>query len=102
MTRKFVKRSIFLKYCLNKLHFTKKKKKERNSRKTWQNDLLNIYSYFPCQLRKCINLVIYQYIAPVFLTGKSNGQRSLAGYSPGGRKRARHSFETKQQQHITI
>ena len=23
---------------------------------------------------------------PVFLSGKSHGQRSLAGYSPGGRK----------------
>ena len=27
---------------------------------------------------------------PVFLPGKSNGQRSLAGYSPWGHKRVRH------------
>ena len=28
--------------------------------------------------------------APVFLPGKSHGQRSLAGYSPWGHKRVRH------------
>ena len=33
----------------------------------------------------------------VFLPGKSHGQRSLAGYSPGGHKRAGHDFATKQQ-----
>ena len=33
---------------------------------------------------------------PVFLPGKSHGQRSLAGYSPWGRKRAGHSLATKQ------
>ena len=35
---------------------------------------------------------------PVFLPGKSHGQRSLADYSPCGRKRARHDLATKQQQ----
>ena len=34
---------------------------------------------------------------PVFLPGKSHGQRSLAGYSPWGHKRIRHSLMTKQQ-----
>ena len=34
---------------------------------------------------------------PVFLPGESHGQRSLAGYSPWGRKRAGHSLVTKQQ-----
>ena len=34
---------------------------------------------------------------PVFLPGKSHGQRSLAGYSPGGHKRVRHDWATKQQ-----
>ena len=34
---------------------------------------------------------------PIFLPGKSHGQRSLVGYSPWGRKRVRHNFATKQQ-----
>ena len=34
---------------------------------------------------------------PVFLPGKSHGQRSLEGYSPCGRKRVRHDLATKQQ-----
>ena len=33
---------------------------------------------------------------PVFLPGKSHGQRSLVGYSPWGRKRVRHNLATKQ------
>ena len=33
---------------------------------------------------------------PVFLPGKSHGQRSLAGYSPQGPKRVRHVLVTKQ------
>ena len=33
---------------------------------------------------------------PLFLHGKSYGQRSLAGYSPWGRKRVRHNLATKQ------
>ena len=37
---------------------------------------------------------------PVFLPGKSLGQRSLAGYSPWGHKRVRHNLVTKQQQQI--
>ena len=32
----------------------------------------------------------------VFLPGKSHGQRSLAGYSPWGRKRVGHNLVTKQ------
>ena len=35
--------------------------------------------------------------APIFLPGKSHGQRSLVGYSPQGRKRIRHDLATKQQ-----
>ena len=34
---------------------------------------------------------------PVFLPGKSQGQRRLAGYSPWGLKRVRHNWATKQQ-----
>ena len=34
---------------------------------------------------------------PVFLPGKSHGQRSLAGCSPWGRKRVGHDLATKQQ-----
>ena len=33
---------------------------------------------------------------PVFLPGKSHGQRSLAGYSRWGHKRVRHHLATKQ------
>ena len=36
---------------------------------------------------------------PVFLPGKSHGQRSLAGYSPRGR-RVRHDLVSKQQQQM--
>ena len=34
---------------------------------------------------------------PVFLPGKSHGQRSPVGYSPWGCKRVRHNLATKQQ-----
>ena len=34
--------------------------------------------------------------SPLFLPGKSHGQRSLAGYSLWGRKRIRHDLGTKQ------
>ena len=34
---------------------------------------------------------------PLFLPGKSHGQRSLAGYSPRGHTRAGHNLVTKQQ-----
>ena len=37
---------------------------------------------------------------PVFLPGKSHGQKSLAGYSPWGRKRIGHDLATKQQQQL--
>ena len=35
---------------------------------------------------------------PVFLPGKSHGQRSLVDYSPWGRKKVRHNLVTEQQQ----
>ena len=35
---------------------------------------------------------------PVFLSGKSHGQKSLAGYNPCTHKRVRHDLVTKQQQ----
>ena len=34
--------------------------------------------------------------SPVFLSGKSHGQRILVGYSPWGLKRVRHDLVTKQ------
>ena len=38
---------------------------------------------------------------PVFLPGKSHGQRSLVGYSPWGHKRVGHNLVTKTiQQHM--
>ena len=39
---------------------------------------------------------------PVFLPGISHGQKSLAGYSPRGRRRVRHNLATKQQQHALL
>ena len=39
---------------------------------------------------------------PVFLPGKSHGQRSLAGYSPWGHKRVRHDLATKTTKQETI
>ena len=38
--------------------------------------------------------------SPVFLPGKSHGQRSLEGHSPQGHKRVRHDLATKQQQKL--
>ena len=38
---------------------------------------------------------------PIFLPGKSHGQRSLAGYSPWGCKRAGHDLETNTQTHTS-
>ena len=35
---------------------------------------------------------------PIFLPGKSHGQRSLVGYIPWGYKRVGHDLVTKQQQ----
>ena len=37
-------------------------------------------------------------LTPVFLPGKSQGQRSLVGYNPWGCKRVRHNLVTKQRQ----
>ena len=37
---------------------------------------------------------------PVFLHGKSHGQRSLEGYGPWGHKRVRYNLVTKQQKHV--
>ena len=39
---------------------------------------------------------------PIFLSGKSHGQRSMADYSPWGHKKVRHDLETKQQQYTYI
>ena len=39
---------------------------------------------------------------PVFLPGKSQGQRSLAGYSPRGHKIARHNLVMRQQAHYKL
>ena len=38
---------------------------------------------------------------PIFLLGKSHGQRSLAGYSPRGCRRVRHDLVTKTAKQIT-
>ena len=36
-------------------------------------------------------------LTPVFLPGKSHGQRSLAGYSPWGGERVEHNLATNRQ-----
>ena len=41
-------------------------------------------------------------LTPVFLPGKSHGQRSLADYSPWGHKSIRCNLETKRQQCVCI
>ena len=41
-----------------------------------------------------------QQLTPIFLPGKSHGQRSLVGYRTWGCKRAGHNLVTKQQQHV--
>ena len=59
-----------------------------------------------CQCRRCkfspwvreIPRGRKQQPTPVFLPGKSHGQKSLASYSPWGRKRVRQYLPTKQQQ----
>ena len=50
---------------------------------------------FACQCRR--NKRRKWQPTPVFLPGKSHGQRSLAVYSPWGPKRVRHDLVTKQQ-----
>ena len=61
-----------------------------------------------CQCRRCQRRGLNPWVSkipcrrtwqptPVFLPGESHGQRSLAGYSPWGRKRVRHNLATKQQ-----
>ena len=62
-----------------------------------------------CQYRKCrfdpwVGKIPWRrewQPTPVFLPGKSHGQRSLAGYSQWGCKRVRHHLGTKQQQQYT-
>ena len=39
---------------------------------------------------------------PVFLSGESHEQRSLAGYSPWGHKRVKHDLATKQQRYEAL
>ena len=62
----------------------------------------------PCQCRKHKRLRLDPWVrkipwsrkwqpTPVFLLGKSHGQRSLEGYHPWGHKRFRHDLVTKQQ-----
>ena len=58
-----------------------------------------------CQCRRCgfdhwVRKILYSkkwQPTPVFLSGKSHGQRSLVGYSPWVCKRVRHNLVTKQQ-----
>ena len=51
---------------------------------------------FHPQVRKISWIRKWQLI-PVFLPGKSHGQKSVAGYSPWGHKKVGHDLATKQQ-----
>ena len=63
-----------------------------------------------CQYRRCVYDPWVGQIpwrrkwqpTPVFLPGKSHGQRSLAGYSPWGCKRVGHDLAPKPQQTSNI
>ena len=60
----------------------------------------------PCRCRRCefslwIGKTLWRrkwQLTPVFLPGKSCGQRSLAGYSPWSHKRVGHDLAAKQPQ----
>ena len=64
-----------------------------------------------CQCRRCRRCAFYPLVrkipwrrkwqpTPVFLPGKSHGQRSLSGYSPWDHKRVGHGLSTKRQQQM--
>ena len=65
---------------------------------------------FPCQYRRCefnpwVGKIPWKrkwQPTPVFLRGKSHGQRSLLGYSLWGPKRVRHDWVNEQQQHSRL
>ena len=83
-----------------------------------KNFLSSLFSRLPrwfsgkesaCQCRRCRRLGFHPWIrkvswsrkwqpTPVFLPGKSHGQRSLAGYSPWGPKKVKHDLATQKQQ----
>ena len=56
-------------------------------------------TWFDPWVRKIPGRKIWQ-PSPVFLPGKSHGQRSLASYSPRGCERVVYDLMTKQQQHM--
>ena len=58
-----------------------------------------------CQCRRCgfhpwVGKIPWRrdWLSSLVFSGKSHGQRSLAGYSPWGRKRVGHDLATKQKQ----
>ena len=67
-------------------------------------------SKYACQRRRCrfnpwVGKIPWErkwQPTPVFLSGKSHGQKSLVGYSPWGHKRAGHNLETKHQQSLAV
>ena len=75
---------------------------------TWNSELPRWLSgkESPCQCRRCqFNLWVTKILwrrkwqpTPIFLPGKSHGQRSLVGYSPCGCKRVGDDLATKQKQ----
>ena len=79
-----------------------------NKRKTNRNVLSCILPWWlsgkepTCQCRRCGFYPWSRKIprrkwqaTPVLLLGKFHGQKNLVGYSPWGRKRAKHNFATK-------
>ena len=60
-------------------------------------------SHYSCHIQKlvssiCVSLAFWKKPTPIFLPGKSHGQRSPVGYSPWGCKRVGRDLATKQQQ----
>ena len=74
------------------------------------NYLFTLQPLFASSFISCIRPTLLPYIVkgwgkkwqptPVFLSGKSHGQRSLLAYSPWGHKRVGHNLVTKQQQEV--
>ena len=65
----------------------------------WLRGKESSFQYRRCEFDSWLEKIPWrrkQQPTPVFLPGKSHGQRSLAGYSSWGHKRVSHNLATKQ------
>ena len=65
---------------------------------TWLSGKESTFQCRRCEFNPWVGKIPYRrkwWPTPVFLTGESHAQRSLAGYSPWGHKRVRHDLVTK-------